>query len=65
MYTITDEESLRNAIKRYFKFYEGERPQERFGCKTPTEVRREAIASSIPEQYPISENKRIQKYKER
>lgn len=63
MYTITDEESLRNAIERYLKFYEEERPQERFGCKTPAEVRQEAIASLMPEQYPIAENKRIQKYK--
>lgn len=63
MYTITDEETLRNAIERYLKFYEEERPQERFGCKTPAEVSQEAIASSMPEQYPIAENKRIQKYK--
>lgn len=65
MYAITDEESLLNAIEQYLKFYAEERPQERFHCKTPAEVRREAFASAIPEQYPIAENKRIQKYKEK
>ena len=65
MYAITDEEPLRNAIDQYLKFYAEERPQERFHCKTPAEVRREAFASAIPEQYPIAENKRIQKYKEK
>ena len=65
MYAITDEESLLNAIDQYLKFYAEERPQERFHCKTPAEVRREAFASAIPEQYPIAENKRIQKYKEK
>lgn len=65
MYAITDEESLLNAIDQYLKFYAEERPQERFHCKTPAEVRREAFASASPEQYPIAENKRIQKYKEK
>ena len=65
MYAITDEESLLNAIDQYLKFYAEERPQERFHCKTPAEVRCEAFASAIPEQYPIAENKRIQKYKEK
>lgn len=65
MYAITDEESLLNAIDQYLKFYAEERPQERFHCKTPAEVRCEAFASTIPEQYPIAENKRIQKYKEK
>ena len=65
MYAITDEESLLNAIDQYLKFYAEGRPQERFHCKTPAEVRCEAFASAIPEQYPIAENKRIQKYKEK
>lgn len=65
MYAITDEDSLLNAIDQYLKFYTEDRPQERFHCKTPAEVRREAFASAIPEQYPIAENKRIQKYKEK
>lgn len=65
MYAITDEESLLNAIDQYLKFYAEERPQERFHCKAPAEVRCEAFASTIPEQYPIVENKRIQKYKEK
>ena len=44
-------------------FYSTERMQERFGGKTPAEVRAEALASDSPEQYPIPVNKRIQKYK--
>ena len=46
-------------------FYNNERPQERYDCKTPTEVRTEALAAEMPTQYPIPENKRIQKYKEK
>lgn len=65
MYAVTDESSLRFAIKDYLRFYNEERPQERYGCKTPSEVRAEALASSSPTEYPISMNKRIQKYKEK
>ena len=42
-----------------------ERMQERFKGKTPAEVRAEALATDTPAQYPIPENKRIQKYKAR
>ena len=41
-------------------FYSNERPQERYDCKTPTEVRTEALAAEMPAQYLIPENKRIQ-----
>lgn len=61
--TFTDEVSLRNAIAEYMAFYSTERMQERFGGKTPAEVRAEALASDSPEQYPVPVNKRIQKYK--
>lgn len=63
MYDITDEESLRSAIHKYIRFYSEERPQDRYHCKTPLEVRREAMSSTNPTAYPIAENKRIQKYK--
>lgn len=63
MYKITDERSLRSAIDNYMKFYAEERPQERFHCKTPSEVRREALSAENPIQYPITENKRIEAYK--
>jgi len=63
MYKITDESSLRSAIDNYMKFYAEERPQERFHCKTPSEVRREALSVENPIQYPIAENKRIKAYK--
>ena len=44
-------------------FYTSSRPQERFGGKTPAEVRREALLTDTPSDYPIAENKRIKKYK--
>lgn len=63
MYEITEEESLRMAIHKYMRFYAEERPQDRFCCKTPMEVREEALASKSAIQYPIAENKRINAYK--
>lgn len=65
MYEITDEKSLRFAISDYIRFYSEERPQDRYHCKTPVEVRREAFSTSTPKEYPIPINKRIQKYKEK
>ena len=65
MYDIRDEASLRYAIKDYIHFYSEERPQDRYHCKTPLEVRQEALASATPIEYPIPENKRIKKYKEK
>ena len=65
MYEITDERSLREAIDKYMAFYTYERPQERFGYRTPGEVRKEALNGLEVVQYPIAENKRIQKYKEK
>lgn len=63
MYQITDEQSLRLAIDEYMKFYAEERLQERFLCKTPSEVRGEALSAKNPVQYLIAENKRINAYK--
>lgn len=63
--TFTDEKTLCDAIADYMAFYSNERAQERFQGKTPAEVRAEALAADIPAQYPIPENKRIQKYKAR
>jgi putative transposase len=65
MYEITDATSLRHAIKDYIRFYIEERPQDRFNCKTPLEVRTEALSTNKPLEYPIPENKRIMKYKEK
>lgn len=65
MYEITDEASLRHAIEDYLRFYSEERPQDRYHCKTPLEVRQEALLSQAPIKYPIPENKRIGKYKEK
>lgn len=44
-------------------FYCNERMQERFKGKTPAEFRTGALTADVPKQYPIPENKRIQKYK--
>lgn len=63
--TFTDEASLRKAIADYMTFYCTKRMQKRFKGKTPAEVRAEALATDNPAQYPIPENKRIQKYKAR
>ena len=65
MYDITDEASLRFAINDYIRFYSTERPQDRYNCKTPLEVRMEALHTTVPEHYPIPENKRVKKYKEK
>lgn len=65
MYKITDEASLRFAIKDYIRFYSEERPQDRYHCKTPLEVRTEALSADSPADYPIPPNKRIEKYKEK
>ena len=65
MYKITDEASLRYAINDYIRFYTKKRPQDRYHCKAPLEVRNEALLANQPQEYPISENKRIKKYKEK
>lgn len=65
MYEIADEASLRYAIKDYLRFYSEERPQDRYYCKTPLEVRQEALDSDRLAEYPIPENKRINRYKEK
>ena len=39
--------------------------QDRYHCKTTLEVRQEALDSDMPIEYPIPENKRINKYKEK
>ena len=65
MYEITDETSLRFAITDYIRFYSEERPQDRYQCKTPLEVRMEALSSDNPVKYPIPKNKRIEKYKQK
>lgn len=61
--TFENEESLRSAIEEYIHFYNYERFQERFGNRTPIEVRTEALNADVPATYPIPENKQIQKYK--
>ncbi|HEP1289706.1 TPA: hypothetical protein VNJ61_001856 [Streptococcus pyogenes] len=63
MYEISDKNFLRHAIKYYIRFYSHERPQSRYNCKTPSEVRNTALNSEHPTFYPMAKNKRIEKYK--
>lgn len=65
LHKFDNEDSLRNAITEYIHFYNCERLQERFGNRAPIEVRMEALNSNEPPVYPIPENKRIQRYKEK
>ena len=65
MYDITDEASLRYAIKYYMRFYSEEIIQNRYNNKTPLEVRNEFLKNRVQKEYPIPENKRIKKYKEK
>lgn len=59
------EKSLRSAIEKYIYFYNYERFQKRFDGHTPMEIRTEALNAIKPALYPIPENKRIQKYKQK
>lgn len=66
MYYISEfvnAEELRRAIKNYIDYYNNGRYQERFNNLAPMEVRKAALQSEEPIQYPIPENKRIQAYK--
>ncbi len=56
-------DEVRSAIDHYIHFYNDERFQERFGVRTPMEVRMAALHAKNPEQFPIAENKHFQKYK--
>lgn len=62
---FSSEEELRNEIEKFIKYYNEGRYQSRFGFKAPAEVRAAALATTEPVQYPIPENRRIQKYKEK
>ena len=62
---FTSEEELRSAIEEFIRYYNKGRYQARFGYQAPAEVRAAALSSTEPTQYPIPENRRIQKYKQR
>ena len=64
LYEYTDKASLIEAIAKYNDFYNNERYQERYDCKTPNEVRTEALQTVTPMHYPIPINRRIVKYKQ-
>lgn len=54
---------LSDAIDRYMKHYNEERCQARLEYQTPSEVRKAALETDTPKQYPIPRNRRIEKYK--
>lgn len=56
------EKELKKSIHEYIEFYNNSRPQSRYHDQTPNEVRESAITTPEVKQYPIEENKRIQKY---
>lgn len=58
MYDAEDEDSLRNAIESYLRFYNTECLQERFENQSPMQVRKAALIADTPHIYPIEENKR-------
>ena len=63
LYEYNDKASLIEAISKYIDFYNNERYQERYDCKTPNKVRTEALQAATPILYPIPINRRIEKYK--
>ena len=64
LFDYHDKASLIEAIGKYIHFYNYGRYQERFNCKTPMEVRTEALQTKTPILYPIPINRRIEKYKQ-
>lgn len=65
MYYLTEFHTiheLEKSIIKYIAFYNNVRLQDRYNNKTPNEVRKMALELEKIEQYPIKENKRIQKY---
>ena len=64
MFQYHDRDSLIEAIRQYINFYNHNRFQERFNCKTPMEVRMEALQAEEPKHYPIPINNRIKKFKQ-
>ena len=64
MFQYHDRDSLIEAIRQYINFYNYNRFQERFNCKTPIEVRTEALHAEVPALYPIPINNRIKKFKQ-
>lgn len=54
---------LSSSIDKYMKYYNEERYQSRYGFQAPLEVRKAALETDTPKQYPIPRNRRIEKYK--
>lgn len=49
---------------KHRSFKQGNGNPSRYHCKTPLEVRNEALRAEMAQYYPIPRNKRIEKYKE-
>lgn len=52
-------EAMEKAVYASFDYYINEYPQHRFKGKTAGEVRREALSTEVPVDYPIPKNNRI------
>ena len=55
--------ALSSSIDEYMKYYNEDRYQARYGFQTPLEIRKAALETDTPKQYPIPRNQRIEKYK--
>lgn len=64
LYRFETLDQLREAIEKYIHFYNHQRFQERFGDRSPMEVRDAALSGVNIEQYPIKANPKILKYYE-
>ena len=62
---IDSVESCIEAVGETINYYMNEYPQERFGGRTAGEVRKEALESEEPVQYPIKPNRQIQRFWEK
>lgn len=51
--------SLKESIEKYIHFYNNNRLQKRFNNQSPLEVRKQALQTDEPKQYPIAFNKKI------
>lgn len=59
---FNSENELRHAIEAFIHYYNHGRYQERFNNLAPMEVRKDALNTDTPLQYPIPQNKRIIAY---
>ena len=62
LYTYRTVDEFKESLQSYLNFYINIRPQKRFNGKTPGQIRKEALQSSKPKQYPMLINYEVKKY---